>query len=215
MANDLVRKLRDNPDYRKQIAMDVMSYPSPDKEALREIYRMINGEEIYPDYMTRIFFPKKTSLRYSLEDQLAGVEALGESKEKKALDFLAILYTPGTNEKYQNAKGGLKLALEIEDERVHMIIRSALKNLLDYFSKQPQPDPFQIIKSLIDKPIKKEMIEKQQKIIDERIQKTCPSCGGSGKWKDVRGQDCTGRADVLGYGTCETCRGSGIVYEAK
>lgn len=84
MVNDLVKKLRRacSPECKKKAALEISK--NDDKKSFQELYNMVNGARIS-------FIPYQ---RYSLEDQLIGIEVLGESGRQEALDFLVNLYTP-------------------------------------------------------------------------------------------------------------------------
>lgn len=81
MTSDLIQKLRTcSKEERKAVAMELAHTKSD--EAIVELKRMVEGERRY-------WFNW-----YKLEDQLIGVEALGETSNRNVLDYLVKIYTP-------------------------------------------------------------------------------------------------------------------------
>jgi len=108
MVNDLIKKLRTCPtEKRKDIAMQLAKEGS--EENISELINMVNGEIrlLYPETKTEhkeIEYPKWFGLMrgikeiphevypevetYNYEDQIIGIEALGETCSKEVLNFL-------------------------------------------------------------------------------------------------------------------------------
>lgn len=80
MVKDMIRELRTFPSQeRRNIAISLGKLASD--KAVIELKRMVDGER------------KRLLKWYDFEDQLIGVEALGETKRKDVLEYLRHMYT--------------------------------------------------------------------------------------------------------------------------
>lgn len=179
MNLNLIQRLRtcsleDNPDIARELAQ------TGTDEAVKELIYIADGNKIYRNIngtlfssIVSFFKPQK----YGLNEQLIAIDALGEIRNQKALDFLNELLVNedasnlpetnfiGSNEHFYNgrefiyAKGELRKHLDTFVEYKGTIVQSATESSFypddddhpDAFSEAKFKEGYQRIESAIEK----------------------------------------------------------------
>ena len=137
MAGPLVKQLRMCPENHRKVAALKLAQNGTD-EGVMELIRMVEGR------WRRWFF------WYDYEDQLIGVEALGETGSEKALEYLRFVYRAESKtriegmagmpmDKHEQFVGRLEVEYHEMDVIEYPNARGSLRENLDYRVIQDSP----------------------------------------------------------------------------
>ena len=120
MAADLIQTLRTcSKDERRAIALELAH--SGTDEAIAELIRMVNGE-------------RRRLLRwYNIDDSIAGIEALGESRSKRGLDYLKCISGHVTSADFESTPNRVIDVIKVyRTEEVQVFFPCAPDKLREY-----------------------------------------------------------------------------------
>ena len=181
MTNSLIDKIKKTTDYNEIIQLTLELGKKADEESIKELKNIVQGGERSPEKRLFGFIVSRPSSKYSLEEQLYGIAALGETKKREVLEYLDQLYSPNINiiKKTVNAEDQKQVHKNFVPKECEFEIYDyphaplALRKFLNFELQLTTPyPPYKIPKNIIDeKRMNKLTRSKVHQVFDHAIHK--------------------------------------------